>query len=369
MEVYAESIKSFRPSVDLYNLLEIIPRIPIHLRKVTMTFCRVQQSPYRHPTLKSLLKIHGPYLITLDSFTEYLRPLRSYSPDNLTFQNLVAHPFRSIYSDPIGCSILSMYLRMAPIEDDAGMQDMLVESIMKEISANAGRDRPQEFDYRTCFGNGLDDIRRPLSANTPPRPNISAEYTSRFRKWRRSMEGRVLYPQSSNNTTSMSSQDEMHYIIYNSARITSSFLRTTKDAEYIYHHYGFEGFTGACEMRLAFKHNDVKPRIYYCMGTLGWKYSRYIHKIVDSIMKLFPHTSPATRFDVTRIEIDTENLSYVMIYDYSTFTSNLSELKYFLRSLADFCKGIFGCMNERTCLIPFRYNSNALRCQCRLHRL
>lgn len=93
---------------------------------------------------------------------------------------------------------------------------------------------------------------------------------------------------------------------------------------------------GPCEVRTAWKYNDLKPRVYYAIGGTAYFASRFIQDPSTSLCDLLPSSRRATRYNVSRITPIT-SYSSAFIYDYSSFTSNLTELKYFIDELSAFC--------------------------------
>jgi hypothetical protein len=108
------------------------------------------------------------------------------------------------------------------------------------------------------------------------------------------------------------------------------------DLERYYCYTGGE-IEGPCEVRWAYKYTDLKPRIYYANGGSGYFASRYIKDLVNSIGDLFPTTHRQLRYNPRRV--GPLHNSTLIVYDYSSFTTNLAELKYFLDALASFCDG------------------------------
>lgn len=108
---------------------------------------------------------------------------------------------------------------------------------------------------------------------------------------------------------------------------------TTLDLLRLYYHTGIE-VPGAIEMRQAWFFNDLKPRTYYCLGGSDFFHGMYIQEIANLFAKFLPSTNPITRFEVSRIG----SLSYdelLITYDYSSFTTSLAELRYFMFWLAE----------------------------------
>jgi hypothetical protein len=96
---------------------------------------------------------------------------------------------------------------------------------------------------------------------------------------------------------------------------------------------------GPTEVRYAWKYNDLKPRVYYAMGATAYYSSRYARDIWNSLIEMFPPTAVQSRYYLQRLNPISKS-DTVAIYDYASFTSNLTELKYFTEALAEWTKDI-----------------------------
>jgi len=106
-------------------------------------------------------------------------------------------------------------------------------------------------------------------------------------------------------------------------------LVTTSHLECLYHSTGLQ-VGGDCEMRSAWKFNDLKPRYYYCIGGTPYWASRYIKPIAVELMECIPSTKKSIRRNPEHyLSLQTEDDS-IVYWDYSAFTSSLSDLKLFL---------------------------------------
>jgi len=109
---------------------------------------------------------------------------------------------------------------------------------------------------------------------------------------------------------------------------------TTCDLEV---HYGKTGEMlniGGCELRQAWKFNDLKPRFYYCQGGHDYFASRYLRDIAVMLMEVIPTTRRVQRINPELYLHQDFDTDYVTCWDFSSFTTNLSELKYFLYYIA-----------------------------------
>jgi len=93
-------------------------------------------------------------------------------------------------------------------------------------------------------------------------------------------------------------------------------------------------------MRSAWRFNDLKPRVYYCQGGRDYFASRYMKKIAVALMESIPNTTVRFRTNPERYLEHEFDRDYVVTWDFESFTSNLSELKYFMdeicQALEDF---------------------------------
>jgi hypothetical protein len=117
---------------------------------------------------------------------------------------------------------------------------------------------------------------------------------------------------------------------------TEDSFGTTQGLEWAYSRTGNQ-LQGPTEMRLAWKWNDLKPRVYYARGPSQYYASRYIQAIFNDLIDCLPITNRFFRFFHAGIRLDHDD--NLFIYDYSSFTSSLEEVKCFIRALADHCSG------------------------------
>jgi len=257
---------------------------------------------------------------------------------------------------PLIAGLLSMLVRQMPMEDTSDYVHALEEGKSKEIwAATNGVDRDVVIDYDVFMGSPL-DIWNSLSVHLPPRPQLSRKIQMIFKRWRfvdyhcyeqkrtadqlsrDNMEDVILWPRynARKNVAHESGFEYMTHVAPHSGKVWESHGRstTTLDLERLYCNEGIR-IGGRCEARSAFKFTDLKPRIYYAMGGKAFHDSKYIRQVFNTLIDSFPVVNRRLRYSVHRIEpLHDRDL---VLYDYSSFTSNLSELKYFLDALGDFC--------------------------------
>lgn len=108
---------------------------------------------------------------------------------------------------------------------------------------------------------------------------------------------------------------------------------TTQKLELLYADTGFKA-PGPCEMRTAWKFNDLKPRYYYAQGGSSYFASRYCKPLAVALMESVPCTGRRLRTSPD-VFLSSDEDDYVCTWDFTSFTTNLSELKFFLYHLTN----------------------------------
>lgn len=139
----------------------------------------------------------------------------------------------------------------------------------------------------------------------------------------------IIFPKV-NRTKNVSSETRIEYNHLIDPSV--DYVRTV-DLEVAYYKTGIQ-CQGCCEMRAAWKFNDLKPRCYYCQGgTLYWP-SRYIKVFATELLKSIPSTFTKIRINPElNLQTDSDE-DYIMAWDFTAFTTSLGELKHFLWYIA-----------------------------------
>lgn len=231
--------------------------------------------------------------------------------------------FLSEHSD-LGNSLMSTFFRSKRYDQDNEKHELeeMIGSLVKEIDATQGEDRPQVIDYSVWFENRWD---RPLFEGAVVRPILNEGISEIFDSFRNAFSDMLIYPRASNKTMS-----------YDTARKLG--MKSVTGVEYlrILMNEG-RAAGGALEVRQAWRYNDLTPRTYFAQGGTVFRSSMYAQEIFNLLVDSFEVSHRRRRFDLDRLEMD--ELDDVWVYDYSSFTSNLTEQKYFLRELSTYCMG------------------------------
>jgi hypothetical protein len=299
------------------ELLEHYGKISMPFRKALLLVTRVRVDPAQ----SALLSAHLPQAVRPVSVDGVKRhPL--YRSTWGEYLSAVARI--SVMSD-IGNSLLSSFFRSKLFSAELNLsleKAAFEESLKKEIDATQGEDRTQVIDYSVWFEHQVD---LPLFPGCPIRPGLNLSIHNAFVDYRRSFSDILLFPRSSRKHLSHETAVKMGY-----RRVTGQ--------EYLrWKHQGGETIHSDMEVRQAWRYNDLTPRTYFCQGGTVFEASMYAQEVFNRLVDTFEVSHRTKRFNLDRLDV--EETDDVWIYDYSSFTSNLTEQKYFVSALAEFCRG------------------------------
>jgi hypothetical protein len=254
---------------------------------------------------------------------------------NLSFAEIVTNLAESCDSDPAFSALLSVLVRSAPIFDQSAesIEKNKTDSYNKEIEASTSLDRPQVLDYSVWFSTTLHP-ERALSSYLPTN-DINHLIHTRFREWKEFYNHHevTLYPQLTGYKNTSRQTAFKYREVVGKGEWDDDIQVNCVDLERFYAETGIQ-VGGACELRQAWKFNDLTPRTYFAIGGTAFHHSKYIRPVANAFCNIFPSTNFISRYSTNRLCPETRYL--VFTYDYSTFTSNLTELKYFLGELAEY---------------------------------
>lgn len=221
-------------------------------------------------------------------------------------------------------SILSSFIR-SKLYHHSINRDMEVrhfrESLSKELLASQGVDRPQVFNYDCLFS----DPTVPLHQDWPVRVECNKGALFRFDHFRRTVGDHIIYPRASPKFMSHRTA-----VIMGCAKITGEeCLRMYMQ--------GHDIPDSDIEVRQAWRYNDLTPRTYYAQGGTVFRSSMYAQELFNLLVDAFPMCHRKSRFNLDRLRLTEDD--DVWVYDYSSFTTECSEGKYFLDGLSDYCTG------------------------------
>jgi hypothetical protein len=307
------------------ELLSYVEYMPFKVRKFLLDACRIQRSCYVNSTLLSSL---NTLLLSRDA--TFFAP---HATEKTIHVDQIATLFDHLYDNPVLCSVLSYFVRA---ETTRYRQEFLLlkeESITKEISASIDPPRPQQLSY-SIF---LDGEERPVH-NVAQDAAIAWKTVRTLKKnvsqiiHRFTHSTHIFFPQY-NGKKSVSYETQV--LLYNSLRLSLERQPVEVTTLDLLKHYARTGemIQGPLELRQSWKFSDLKPRTYYCLGGKAYWDSLYIKDIAKAFQQLLPCTDPFSRFDTSRIGVIDDH-SLFITYDYTSFTTSLSELRFYLDHLS-----------------------------------
>lgn len=320
------------PSVGI--LLYALPSIPVSARKIILAFTRIRQrvSVDTRFSDRYYNRLRDQYWFNLYQDTGELE-------QSITLRGIIEslEPFR--YDLPI-MAFVSTCVRTAPYLDYTSVLETKEETIWKELQAALFPAWNQTLHYEAIFGDHKTRHSTRLAVNLPLNPIVHDQLHNAFHSSKLSLRGQILFPQTSEKTIGNLAQEEGKWIIDDSASCLVSMVetRTLADVERFYHRTGTV-CQGVTEVRCAWKYNDLKPRVYYAQGPSCYAASKYIQPVFNIILDFFEVVHRHNRFERPLGSV-TSPEDRITIYDYSSFTSSLEEIKRFTRALADFYQGV-----------------------------
>lgn len=311
---------------DLAKFLGLLPYIPIKIRKLFLTFCRVQtlQSTKLYSELADLETNGFSGVHVKDRFYTTRSLLGWMAP----YQN-----------KPLSCGLISMLLRVEGHMDPNELEMAMDAAVLKEMQAAIDPAPTPEFNFECLFSNDPMDRYTPLTKNHADGHQVATYFHNRISSLRDSFTNDKIdpiiptYARKKNVSRSMARS----YNQYSNSPLEETDV-TALDCLKLYSQTGFRagGFT---EMRTAFRYTDLAPRAYYAVGGDAYWKANHVKHFAKRLTTCLPVTSPTngSRYNISRLKYRSNQT--VLLYDYSAFTSNLPALYRFLRSLADFFQG------------------------------
>nr|WNH24528.1 RNA-dependent RNA polymerase [Heterobasidion ambi-like virus 15] len=312
--------------ITLDRLIRSVYYLPIAWRKFAITLTRVQ-APIRENS-RLLDELHSITDQNYYILFNYSGSITQYTVDNF------ADDLDAFIQFPGILSIISYVMKSEDFCDEDKASRVIPEGINKEISAALQGDKPQALSYSS--------LTLPSTNGLNPNSILGGDI---METWR----GGVI-----RFITMLKEQSHIYIPIYQRRKnlgwdtqtqlelrkgmpegASFEMFYTQLDILKWYHETG-EKIGGPMEMRTVWRLNDLKPRVYYAGGGDAFWHSMHIKTIVLDLLHLLPSTHPGLRYDPTRLTMYTTltNGQVVITYDYSSFTTSLAELKYFLSWLS-----------------------------------
>lgn len=292
---------------DLARIIESLHLFPFSWRKVLLSFSQTGDVDFVSAGIREQCQLY-PIVI------------ESYSRHPLTL-NILKLPLADISKSIVSRSILSMFLRTT-IDRSAWPQEEQIrnETFTKEFRAS-----------QVAFSDHAEFDWSPLYTDVIPRNYFSPDWFYLCRRTITSFRNKikrlgVLYPAVSRKKNVGEETSEWYRLFED-----RDYVRTV-DLEVLYSRTGIK-VGGPCEMRSAWRFNDLKPRFYYTKGGHAHWNSRYMKPFAVALLESLITTNQVRR--TNPFDYLPANDSYFIVYwDYSAFTTSLSELKFYMEAIS-----------------------------------
>jgi hypothetical protein len=311
---------------------EIIQSMTLVQKKKVMTGLRVGTVPKysrRQKQKEALWRQHTDIIRILD---RYAMPTKDIDMDDAWF---MLAPF---LATPVRRSILSTALRSAHLLPGEAEQ-AISDGVVKEISVTQRDDLLPSLQYPFFYSREA-CLRIPMHPDLPFRPFLLLLYRHRFLRLKLKLSSLLLIPRTTHKTCGKLTRERfwaaVYPNIYDWERPTTAI--TTANLEQLYMEEGIQ-VDGPCEVRYAWKYNDLKPRVYYAIGASAYNHAKYVHSVFDELVKISRSTHPLTRYTFAGFPQLSFPENTFIIYDYASFTSRMIDFKEFVREFAQFLEG------------------------------
>jgi len=297
------------PTIRL--ILSFMTKSEIHIRKQLITVCRSCSIPIINTTL--------------------------YSKCSQLLARLDEEPWKdtllSLCIDPLTSGLFISLAISLPMSDQV-INESYTSMLRKEMLVMETSPLPQSINYSCFFG----DYKRPLHPTLDANPQQAARIHSIIDQWVDYMTSKPhILPHITSKLVAKPTQKKLStshpdYLTFEEDGATQA------DLEYIYMTRGdlLEG--GECEIKQRWYSSGITPRTYYAAGSDAYHKSKYLRDGLNHLCDLLPPTERFSRVNARRIVLSSPE-SHAIIYDLTSFTSNMHEQRHFLDRLSSYCTG------------------------------
>jgi len=319
---YHNVVKSLDSS--LHILIGYIYAMDLPHRKVLLKACRVQ-GPF---SKLSRFYLRHTELLEDRTYTPIFmaKPYKLIDPTlNQTCWEIITH-YIDLFSDPVACGYVSMLVRYLPYHDYTSAEEEKEAAIVKELEASQGGGVVPQYtlNHRANFYHDKHTPYRPGF-----RPDMSISY--KLRGGIRRISDKLIVPRLGKKNIPLPSDYKVTYQPYE-VHTDGKPIRTLADVERVYYVSGVE-LSGVTRLKSVWRGNDLKPRIYYSRGASIHRASAFVQQIFNAFVDALECTHRLDRHNTSSLNPGKDDL--LVIYDYSSFTSLLSELPRFTSILAE----------------------------------
>jgi hypothetical protein len=241
--------------------------------------------------------------------------------------------FEMPLQDKILAPILLDILRGSPT-DFLSIRQFTDKGWQIEIDLSQTQSFP-DLDFQPMFH----PFPRPLHPDLPHNPRSAFKIRNRFQRFRDyyQKEVRWLYPRATHKSMSRSTIRDFESKF--GTLVSDDPIFGQDDWERVYHRTGIE-LEGVVEMRQRWPTGTAKPRTYFAMGGLCYGASRFLQDFFTQLTNAFPSTHHIRRLQPHLLHVPIGDTGHFLVYDLSSFTSNMKQQRSFCAALADYFRGV-----------------------------
>lgn len=305
------------------ELVGALRGVPLSTRSLLIKSCQAQQhfTEEDNSTIARLLLKAPPIVYQSRAGTTVVEPinfLKDFEPD---------------LSSPLISAILLDVIRSAPLPYHA-MHEARAAGWATEIRLSETPGRPV-----VSFDSFFFPVDTPIHPDLPHNQRHFPGIRYRFSLFKRRLQEKLcfFYPRATHRNMSRSTRREFEQIF--ETDIAGFEIFGQDDWQRVYHETGIK-VPGVVEMRQKWYASGAKPRTYFAMGGTTYGSCRFLQNFFTELVNLFPATNHITRLRPERLRLRLEGDDHYLVYDLSSFTSNMKEFRSFAKSLADFFRGV-----------------------------
>jgi hypothetical protein len=288
-----------------------------------------------HGLRKQLITLARSCSIPLPDTTLYNKTsaILHFMRDHFSDDQSQLDSFESVISNPLLSGLFITLCISLPMPEHA-IRETYGQLLGKEMLVMESSPLPGAINYDCFFG----DSNVPLHPTLPSNPIQAMRIHSIIDSWISEIcDKPVIFPHMTSKLVSQHTQD-MVKDIYPDYMTFEEEGATQPDLENIYMRYGDLLIGGSCEVKQRWYTSGLVPRTYYAAGSDAYHKSKYLREGFNRLCDLLPPTERFARVNTRRIVLSSPS-SHSIIYDLTSFTSNMHEQRHFLDRLALYCRG------------------------------
>jgi len=319
---FNHAVKTCYPT--FHNAYKVFNQLPLQQRSLLIKACQAQTVPIDPST--TLYKLLSPQCVFFYRSQYYVVALRE------IFGIIGLSP-----DDPLQSAILLDILRGCPATDQ-DISAFRTVGWIKEIDLSH-TPNTSNIDFSYFFN---------LNSYAPsPHPHIPENQLARikianvFRQLREFLyEFQPLY-YARYTHKNMSRSTRRAYEQSTKESLSDTPIFGQDDWIRHYHNTG-EMLEGSIEMRQKWYPSNAKPRTYFAQGGTCYGASRFLQDFFTLLVNSFPSTNHISRLQPYRLRVPVFNneQSHYLIYDLTSFTSNMQAQRNFCQALQDYFQDV-----------------------------